>query len=429
MRLGSRRAAAGAGLVLILGCSVPQPQPQPTASPPPVVPGSAAPSQSAGHPPASPPPASATPAAAGWTVRAVAPMRRARDGFRALVLGDDTVLVAGDDLACAPGGASPGSETAERYDPLADTWSATAPLNKPRKGFAMVPTLDGGALVAGGVNADDQPFSSTKRFIPATGAWTDGPLLRFAYPDPSAATLSDGRIYVVGPTIVEETSSTSTAEILAPGRDRWDDGGRLEGVSVRDLIRLTDGRLVALGTMFESPDLLFAHDSGGAEGWLPIARPEPFDFVEDIVAIPGGGMLAFGSAYDPATGGTAPQSALRHDPAVNRWVPTGPMLSPRTDALITQLADGRVLVAGGVVGPRESSADGQIVRHSEIYDPQQDAWSAGPELLEIRADGQAIALRDGSVLVLGGLNVRNVGGDTPFCAERLTSVERLTPTP
>lgn len=354
-------------------------------------------------------------------------MLRPRDGFRALVLGDGTVLVVGDDAACAPGPASPGSETSERYDAVADEWSIAASLNKPRKGFAMVPASDGGVMIIGGMNAASAPFSSTKRFDLATAVWVDGPLLARAYADPSAVNVEDGRTYVLGSTIPDETSPTSTVEILAPGRDQWDDGGRIEGVAVRAVVRLDDGRLVALGSAFESADPVYLHDSGGAEGWLPIA-PTGFDVVERIAAVFGGGVLAFGSMYDPATGGTRPLTARRHDPAADRWVETGPMIAPRTNALVTSLADGRLLVAGGVAGPRDVF-DGEMVRTSEIYDPRTDTWTSGPDLLEERYDGQAVTLNDGSVLVVGGLNVRNVNAETPFCPPRLTSVERLTPVP
>lgn len=363
-----------------------------------------------------------------WTVSAVAPMLRARDGFRALVLGDDTVIVVGADEACAPGGASPGSKTSERYDPVADEWSIAASLNNPRKDFAMVPAADGGVMLIGGVNAADEPFSSTKRFDLDAAIWVDGPLLNRAYGDPSAVTVKDGRIFVLGPTITDETNTTSTVEILAPGNDHWDESGRIEGVHIRAVVGLDTGRLVALGSTFEGPDQLYVGESGGAEGFMPFA-PTGFEFIERIVAVPGGGVLAFGSSYDPATGDAMPGSPRRHDPATDLWVETGPMSARRTDAQITTLAGGRILVAGGVVGPPRDMAKGEIVRTSEIYDPPTNSWFVGPDLLEIRAKGQAITLNDGSVLMLGGLNARNVGFDTPFCPPRLTSVERLTPAP
>ena len=89
-----------------------------------------------------------------------------RQGFDAVRLGDGTVLAVGSDQSCAPGGAIEGSETAEAYDPTADTWSAVESLNKPRKSPATVSLASGRALVIGGLNADDIAFSSTKIFDP-----------------------------------------------------------------------------------------------------------------------------------------------------------------------------------------------------------------------------------------------------------------------
>src|SRR5262245_49530418 len=106
-----------------------------------------------------------------------APMPRPRSGFDAVILGDGTVLVVGDDHDCAPGGASPGSELADIYDPSLDVWHEAQPLNKPRKNATMVTLPDGSAMVIGGVNRDEIPFSSTKILSPESGTWRDGPLL------------------------------------------------------------------------------------------------------------------------------------------------------------------------------------------------------------------------------------------------------------
>lgn len=412
-------------LAVVAACG---PAPNPPATPTPTGAGTLRPSSSAkaSSSPASDPSPSVS-AATVWSVTAAAPMLRARDGFRAVTLGDGSLLVVGDDQACMPGPASPGSATAERYDPVADAWSPAAPLNKARKDFAMVPSPDGGAMVVGGVNDGDQPFSSTKRFDLATGRWSDGPLLRVAYGDPSAAMVQDGRIYVAGPTITGETASTSTVEILAPGRSGWDDGGRIPDLSVSGIVRLSDDRLVAVGSTFESPELLYVHDSGGAEGWLPLPLTG-FDGIDELVPLPGGGILAFGWAYDPAVGDTRAAAPRRFDPATGAWAPTGPMATPRSDAQRAVLRDGRVVVAGGIAGSRDAGR-GTMLRSSEIYDPVSDAWTAGPDLLGPREGGRAMPLRDGSVLILGGVNVTNTGGDTPFCPGTLTAVERLRPAP
>ena len=138
-------------------------------------------------------------------------MIHGRVGFDAVLLGDGTVLAIGDDKDCYPGGASEGSERAESYDPATDTWTEEGSLNKPRKLPATVVLDDGSAMVIGGLNSDDQGFSSTKIFSPATRSWTDGPLLGAARATPHAAVLVDGRVLVVD---WQRSRSRTTSEIF-----------------------------------------------------------------------------------------------------------------------------------------------------------------------------------------------------------------------
>ena len=127
-------------------------------------------------------------------------MLRARTGFDAVVLGDGSVLAVGDDVACYPGPAAAGSERAERYDPVKNVWMEAPSLNKPRKEPATVVLSDGSALVIGGLNDVEQPFSSTKRFATGTGAWADGPLMTLGRQAPLGVTLPDGAVFVVSET-------------------------------------------------------------------------------------------------------------------------------------------------------------------------------------------------------------------------------------
>jgi hypothetical protein len=422
MHARTRRAAGGLLLLTLLGCApeATQPSTSPSVRPTPTA-------SQAGTPSAVPtgaPTTSPTADTASWEVRTVAPMLRARDGFRIQPLGDGTVLVVGDDHACHPGPAEPGSETSERYDPGADEWTVAAPLNKPRIGFEMVPADGGGVLIVGGINAEDQPYSSTKRFDPDVGMWADGPLTDVAYGDLAAAALGDGRIIVASPTIEYETSATSTVEVLAPGSDAWAPGPPIDDLWIQDLTALGDGMLLGRGSRFELPDTLVLLDPDGGHGWIPFPGPA-FDQIERIVPFRGG-MLAFGFVYDESSGDVYPASPQRWDPIAGTWIETGPIATPRRAASMATLADGRILVVAGVAGGYEIGA-GEIVRTSEVYDPVAGTWSAGPDVGQPRYGGQAVVLDDGSVLLVGGLDQLNDGGDTPFCVEPLTVVERITP--
>jgi hypothetical protein len=385
---------------------------------------SASPAQSASPPSASPSgsPGSPSPSASA-AVRVVpaASMLRARTGFDSVVLGDGSVLAVGDDVACLPGPAEPGSERAERYEPDTDTWTEAESLNKPRKSFATVRLSDGRALVVGGANPDDALYSSTKLFDPATGSWTDGPLLDVARGDPAAATLTDGRVLIGSVTFRGETNSTTTTEILDAGAEAWSNAAPIEGFAIHTFIPLADGSALAVGDGFEMESVLLRFEPA-AGTWTALDGPSVVRQPR-ILPLDGGDALAFG--YEDLPIGRSPSVRVeRFAGASGRWSEVAPMATPREDALITQLADGRVFVAGGATWNADGSG-GRALATTEIYDPATDRWSAGPDLLEPRKDGHALLLSDGSVLIHGGDVSFNTAGDIPWCPDPMTSTERV----
>lgn len=358
------------------------------------------------------------------TWRAAAPMRQERQGFDAVVLGDGTVLAVGSDSDCHPGGAEPGSETAEVFDPAADTWSEVESLNKPRKVPATVVLANGSALVLGGVNSEDVPFSSTKVFDPAARAWTNGPLLEYARGRPTAARLDDGRVLVVS-----ERDAVTTAELSDRNVTSWSLVRSFPShVLVFELIALRDGRALAIGIDERDSDPVPAgliYDPG-ANSWTEAGGLARFGAAH--VALADGSVLAIGGVGGGELWGDVRpvvEDVARFDPATGRWSPVAPMTTPRYAHQATVLADGRVLVAGGTTeGP---SGEQVALRSTELYDPATDTWTRAGDLLEPRFDGRLVALDDGSALILGGTAEYNVYGDTPFCPPPLSTVERFWP--
>ena len=75
------------------------------------------------------------------------------------------------------------------------------------------------------------------------------------------------------------------------------------------------------------------------------------------------------------------------------WIPTGSMVTPRSDHTAVRLLDGRVLVVGG--------RDGQTnLTSAELYDPATGTWSAAGSISKPLV--AATLLRDGKVLILVG---------------------------
>ena len=261
----------------------------------------------------------------------------------------------------------------------------------------------------------------TKLFDPATGTWVDGPLLDIARGDPAAATLADGRVLIGSVTIMGETSSTTTTEILDADAKAWGAAAPIQGLSASTFTALSDGRLMAVADGFEldSAILLFDPD---AEGWKAIDGPA---FLRQVRVIPldEGDALVFG--YEElAIGLTATTRVERFDGATGDWSEVAPLSTPRAGSMLTRLADGRILVAGGATSD-EMDPDARALASTEIFDPVTETWTAGPDLFEPRKDGHALLLEDGGVLIHGGDASFNVFGDVPWCPDPMTSTERI----
>jgi Kelch motif len=129
------------------------------------------------------------PAADSWTQ--TGPMAQARAGATAALLQDGRVLIAGGDGSGAP------SNSIEIFDPSSDNFNFAGTLSCPRTQHAMAVLQDGRVLIIGGSDGTN-PLVSSDIFDPASGNISAGPSLAVARVGLSATTLLDGRIVVIG---------------------------------------------------------------------------------------------------------------------------------------------------------------------------------------------------------------------------------------
>jgi N-acetylneuraminic acid mutarotase len=86
-----------------------------------------------------------------------------------------------------------------------------------------------------------------------------------------------------------------------------------------------------------------------------------------------------------------------YDPATGTWSATGSLQGRRLGHSLTRLSDGRVLAAGGVRFQYESP-----LNTAELYSPAQGTWQQLSGTMQTaRTDHQAVLLADGRVLVEG----------------------------
>ncbi len=93
-------------------------------------------------------------------------------------------------------------------------------------------------------------------------------------------------------------------------------------------------------------------------------------------------------------------SVTLYDPATGKFSPTGSMSTARAFDTATLLSDGRVLVAGG--GPATWVHPGPDVASAELYDPKTGTFSPTGSMGIPREDHTATLLPDGRILIAGG---------------------------
>lgn len=228
-------------------------------------------------------------------------MQSLRTNHTATLLPDGKVLLAGGQIDNNNGN---GSDTAELYDPATQTFTAVAArMTSPRGGHAAVLLNDGTVLLMGGFNNSSTALKTAEIYDPAAKTFTAlGALMNSPRSEFSATLLPDGKVLIAGGQ--SNGIGTDTAEVFDPV------AGTFTAISATTASirasysesRLPNGRILLAGGF---PALV-----------LPLSG---VDTVEE---------------FDPVSQAFIPISAR--------------MTSPRFSHASSLLADGSVLITGGV---------------------------------------------------------------------------------
>lgn len=275
----------------------------------------------------------------------------ARDSHTMTLLSNGTVLIVGGE-SCVPrssGGGGPSSKnfgdplpggahlldvnftptsgaiactalaSAEIYDPQAGTFTLTGSLNTARYDAAASQLANGQILIVGGSN-EYNPVNSAEIYNPSTGSFTTtSGGLNTARSSPAATLLNSGLVLISGGSTCESpTCPTNTAEVYDPNANTF---------------QYTSGNMNAYrvdqtATLLTNGQVLLAGGTDGCSG-----NPCTSDATTEL--------------YNPSTG---------------TFTSSQELVAARSGHSATLLANGSVLLAGGIAG-------GTTLSSVEFYQP------------------------------------------------------------
>jgi hypothetical protein len=299
--------------------------------------------------------------------------------------------------------------------------SAAGPvMNAPRALYAAATLNDGRVIFTGGLDGAGLTTTSCEIYDPASNSFSVVANLPGPRAGHSAATLPDGRVMVVGGTtdftdLTTAITAVSNATFLYdPVADSWAVGPNIGGRRlVPALSRLSTGQMMISGgievtVFFGIPIALTSTNKAQlfnptSNSWsnapnMPAGRAYHHD---NQVTLADGRLLLSGGVLVPdllnAANAASIAAADIYDPIANSWQATT-MSHARTGHSASLLPSGDVVVCGGSEGLISAAVGLDAVAR---FDPSSNTWSDMAAMVEVRIGHVARVLPDGSLVLLG----------------------------
>src|SRR5208283_157101 len=298
---------------------------------------------------------------------------------------------------------------------------ATGSMNVAREFFPLNLLSDGTVLASGGDTDANYtvPTASAEIFSPSAGSWTTTGSMVTARTIHTGTTLENGSVLVTGGLdssgdVLPSSELFSAGTFAATGNmttPRYLHTATLLQGSDTDL----DGDvLVAGGDFFDTGGTAELYNPATGKFTLTTGNMTMLRFAHTATLLANGEVLITGGI---TSSNLATATAELYDPSTNTFSATGSMANARHAHTATLLPDGTVLITGGT---NNTSDDGiGDLAGAELYDPSLGTFSAFGNMTTPRADQGAVLLTNGLVLVAGGVSSPTTG---------LTAAELYNPT-
>jgi N-acetylneuraminic acid mutarotase len=308
-------------------------------------------------------------------------------------------------------------KTAELYDPVTKTWSATESMLSSRVFHAATLLPNGKVLVTGGLTpgADKSLISAAtaELYDPATGHWTHIHPMSVARHGHTATLI--GNIVLIaggssGPDSLPRANPISSAEIYNVTTGVWSSTGSMNDPrGFHRATLLNDGTVLveggSIGNFIPTDTSELYNPSSGT--WSLTVGMHHARESHAAILLNTGQVLVAGGDNDSLGHG-----AELYNPSTHAWVETDSLNSQHFGAVAAMLPSGSVLVAGGYNdddsdGPIDNDgvivfADGSPTDVGEVYDVNSATWTTTALMNTAREGHTLTALDDGTVLAAGG---------------------------
>ncbi|MFC9694149.1 DUF6603 domain-containing protein [Kribbella sp. NPDC056951] len=293
----------------------------------------------------------------------------------------------------------------EAAGPLAvpQSW-APAGTTPAVSGTTAVRLTGGRVMIAGGTDAEGKAVKDTAIYDPVANSWLPGPALTKARRRHTVTGLTGGKVLVVGG-LSDTDELVGTSELFDPLSGKWTEittTGRfghsatvLAGGNVL-VAGGNDGRTMATAAIFDV----------ASNKWVPIDSMHEAREDHQAVALAGDLVLVTGGATATGPGARAAISYCElYDVAAKKWTPVAGMNVPRVGHQATAIKDGTAVLVTGGDAPAfliDGEFDPRSRTSAEVFQLDDKSWKTAADLPVGRSRHQAVALRTGGVLVVGG---------------------------
>jgi hypothetical protein len=324
-------------------------------------------------------------------------MTTAREGQAAVRLDDGRVLILGGSVPftgkCGMACVDPATASVEIYNPTTSKFSPNGSLAEPRTAGKALLLSDGRVLVSGGNGQYGNYLSTIEIYDPAqrTSVVVKPPADTQKLPRyPMVLLLADGRVLIAGGFYDNQNTASNVTLIFDPASGGFSNGPLMarprQGATAT---LLDDGRVLVVGEEQSAELIDPLHPLSQSTFWVS-RYPATSTLLSD------GRVLVAEWGQSNGMGCTTPAVSEVFDPRTQKFTSVSPMSTPRTESAAIKIQDGRVLVLGGM--DSKCVAAGTV----EAFDPESGTFQVIAAGFPKISDFSATLLEDGEILIAGG---------------------------